>query len=198
VFGSRFLEVDPVEGGSCNNYDYVCGEPINAVDLGGTICFRCAAEHLAHAAYTVARTIGHAINQSSQAMVVTAQAVWNSDTFWTAAGVAGLVGGLAATLALGPELGTAYIVGMAVYNTAVAVRGTVKGCGGGVTTTCLLNVGGLVSAVAGGSATSAAALMKAPGEVQAAIGVFADSLNWFASGGTYVDQSRNGSAMRRE
>lgn len=28
--------MDPVEGGSCNNYDYVCGDPVNALDLSGT------------------------------------------------------------------------------------------------------------------------------------------------------------------
>jgi RHS repeat-associated protein len=31
----RFLEVDPIEGGSCNDYDYVCGDPINKLDLDG-------------------------------------------------------------------------------------------------------------------------------------------------------------------
>ncbi|MCW2573597.1 MAG: hypothetical protein JWO88_3655 [Frankiales bacterium] len=34
----RFLEVDPIEGGSCNDYDYVCGDPVNYVDLSGE-CF---------------------------------------------------------------------------------------------------------------------------------------------------------------
>ncbi len=33
----RFLEVDPVFGGSCNDYDYVCGDPVNGVDLTGTM-----------------------------------------------------------------------------------------------------------------------------------------------------------------
>ncbi len=32
----RFLEVDPIEGGSCNPYDYACADPINNRDLTGT------------------------------------------------------------------------------------------------------------------------------------------------------------------
>ncbi len=31
----RFLEVDPIEGGSANDYDYAMGDPINAFDLDG-------------------------------------------------------------------------------------------------------------------------------------------------------------------
>ncbi|HEY3141024.1 MAG TPA: PA14 domain-containing protein [Acidimicrobiales bacterium] len=34
----RFLEVDPIEGGSANDYDYVNADPINAFDLNGTKC----------------------------------------------------------------------------------------------------------------------------------------------------------------
>jgi RHS repeat-associated protein len=33
---SRFLEVDPIEGGSANDYDYVNGDPTNNLDLAGT------------------------------------------------------------------------------------------------------------------------------------------------------------------
>jgi hypothetical protein len=36
---SRFLEVDPVEGGSANDYDYVEGDPVNQFDLDGTRCW---------------------------------------------------------------------------------------------------------------------------------------------------------------
>jgi hypothetical protein len=36
--GSRFLQVDPVEGGSANDYDYVEGDPVNNFDLAGTWC----------------------------------------------------------------------------------------------------------------------------------------------------------------
>jgi RHS repeat-associated protein len=31
----RFLQTDPVPGGSCNDYDYTCGDPINKTDLDG-------------------------------------------------------------------------------------------------------------------------------------------------------------------
>jgi RHS repeat-associated protein len=31
----RFLTIDPIEGGSCNDYDYTCQDPLNNLDLDG-------------------------------------------------------------------------------------------------------------------------------------------------------------------
>lgn len=36
----RFLQVDPVEGGSADDYDYVEGDPVNDLDLAGTFGFK--------------------------------------------------------------------------------------------------------------------------------------------------------------
>jgi hypothetical protein len=41
--GSRFLEVDPVEGGLANDYDYVHGDPINKLDSDGRLADSCVA-----------------------------------------------------------------------------------------------------------------------------------------------------------
>ncbi len=35
----RFLQVDPVPGGSANNYDYTGQDPVNAFDLDGNFCW---------------------------------------------------------------------------------------------------------------------------------------------------------------
>ncbi|MBD0737047.1 hypothetical protein BGM09_28305 [Streptomyces sp. CBMA29] len=34
----RFLSADPVAGGSCNPYEYGCGDPVNNIDASGTAC----------------------------------------------------------------------------------------------------------------------------------------------------------------
>jgi hypothetical protein len=35
----RLLQVDPVEGGSSNDYDYVAGDPVNVFDFDGMRCW---------------------------------------------------------------------------------------------------------------------------------------------------------------
>jgi RHS repeat-associated protein len=40
-----FRQVDPVYGGSCTGYDYVCADPVNSTDLDGTVgCVRSATQ----------------------------------------------------------------------------------------------------------------------------------------------------------
>ena len=57
----RFLEVDPIEGGSSNDYDYTTADPINAYDLDGLRCWSC-----------LARRVGNTLNP------VNAVATWGS------------------------------------------------------------------------------------------------------------------------
>jgi len=58
----RFLQVDPVRGGSANNYDYANGDPINNKDLTGTESIyhmrSYGALHIDHASYLGAMRSG--------------------------------------------------------------------------------------------------------------------------------------------
>jgi hypothetical protein len=105
VGGSRFLEVDPVEGGSCNDYDYVCANPVNAFDLAGTFCFH---GHCVHAPPVVNHSVGraqHALARGGRALGRTAD--WARRCFDCIAttiqiGLAfylGIVGGIAISVA---------------------------------------------------------------------------------------------------
>jgi RHS repeat-associated protein len=46
----RFLQVDPVPGGSCSAYDYACGDPVNNQDVSG--CVPCYIPFWAYPGYT--------------------------------------------------------------------------------------------------------------------------------------------------
>lgn len=51
----RFLQTDPVAGGSCNAYDYVCQDPVNKFDLEGDVCLPCIAAIAARAVLAAKR-----------------------------------------------------------------------------------------------------------------------------------------------
>jgi RHS repeat-associated protein len=58
----RFLEVDPIEGGSANDYDYANADPINQFDLDGSWCgpgcWRKKAKKLASRAWRSTKRVG--------------------------------------------------------------------------------------------------------------------------------------------
>src|SRR3954471_12505420 len=56
---SRFLQTDPVPGGSANDYDYAGQDPINSFDLDGRICWSCGWHHVTHAASSGYHWAGH-------------------------------------------------------------------------------------------------------------------------------------------
>ena len=69
----RFLEEDPVAGGSCNEYDYSCQDPVNHFDIGGDRCSKkCRAQ------------IGRATAEyfSLVAQYITARARYNEEVRW--------------------------------------------------------------------------------------------------------------------
>ena len=61
----RFLETDPIEGGSANDYDYVNGDPVNASDLDGEVCWSCAVKKVRGAARRVGRAVAARLLPSS-------------------------------------------------------------------------------------------------------------------------------------
>ncbi|MFJ4869629.1 DNRLRE domain-containing protein [Streptomyces sp. NPDC088757] len=74
----RFLSVDPVKGGSCNSYDYVCGDPVNMLDLDGRMAVAAlvASAGLGVSLGTVLAVVGAA------AIIAIAAYVWWKGKAW--------------------------------------------------------------------------------------------------------------------
>ncbi len=64
----RFLESDPVDGGSANSYDYVSGDPINGFDIDGRclgICIHVPAKY--RVAFNLAQAVGRGLQGAARA-----------------------------------------------------------------------------------------------------------------------------------
>jgi RHS repeat-associated protein len=62
----RFLTVDPIDGGSLNNYDYADQDPINNYDLAGTSVIPKAVKKLVKKTVSVAKKVGEDTLQAAQ------------------------------------------------------------------------------------------------------------------------------------
>ncbi|MGI9194745.1 MAG: RHS repeat-associated core domain-containing protein [Actinomycetota bacterium] len=117
----RFLEVDPVEGGNANDYDYVSQDPINNLDLDGQVCWSCARRW----AHKHRRLIHRVVNIG---VGIAAGTVAASACVGTAGmGCAVLVGAVyGAGIGLGAHVGTGALIGERVTGRKVA-RWTASG-----------------------------------------------------------------------
>ena len=65
----RFTRVDPVDGGSCNDYDYTCADPIGSVDLTGLWCGpKCLAKKVAAATKRAADAAAQKLRGAASAL----------------------------------------------------------------------------------------------------------------------------------
>lgn len=122
----------PVEGGSCNDYDYVCGDPVNGFDLTGTHCRWNHAHHCAVAG-------GKAIGSGARAAAETA---WKYRDEIALGAV--LVGGVAC----GGVCTAAFYAGF-----ALASASTANACAQGEGTSCAVGAASLATGGAGRALT---------------------------------------------
>ena len=86
----RFLQTDPVPGGSCNSYDYTCDDPINGSDLDGRRwCWKfCGWGHNRywHVAYYGGRLAGDlaGLASGSSEALGAGRAIWRGYRFYRA------------------------------------------------------------------------------------------------------------------
>jgi RHS repeat-associated protein len=114
----RFLETDPIEGGSANDHDYVDGDPVNGFDLAGT----CHTRHHGWSSWrnwrcTASRRIRHGARRAHH---------WASKNRWKLAGWA--VSTVCIVGSGGAGLAACITAGLALYG--VKTVATVRARGG--------------------------------------------------------------------
>jgi RHS repeat-associated protein len=78
----RFLEVDPIEGGSANDYDYVDGDPINGRDFDGTrSLFSAIAGIVNQVAHAVAKPVRSVAKKAARSVGAAVKAVKKKPRF---------------------------------------------------------------------------------------------------------------------
>ncbi|GHG14283.1 hypothetical protein GCM10017567_35000 [Amycolatopsis bullii] len=134
----RFLSVDPVEGGSANDYDYVAGDPINAMDLDGNSWFSSIVSAVTKVAEVVSWIPGPigAVASGVAAVGNAIQGNWGAAAMYAFGAVTGGLGGAVVKAAkfvgkaakfVGPAVKSAGKVASAAKRSAsIATKATAK------------------------------------------------------------------------
>lgn len=91
----RFLQVDPIDGGNANDYDYCSGDPINCTDIDGKWSFH-------HFLHSVGHFAAAAYRNPLGNRIINAALVWGAT-----AAVCGLTAGVGCAIAVGFVAGAA-------------------------------------------------------------------------------------------